>query len=83
MRIVGCIIKSVLLLPNYYGVVHRGVRNYRFSKLQKTGDVLCWKGFTSTSQDEKVAQMFKTRIGTIFHINSLTGRNLTIYSIRY
>ena len=83
MHIIGCIIKSVLYLPNFLGVVHRGIKNYRFSKLQKTGDVLCWKGFTSTSLDEKVAEKFKKGVGTIFHINSLTGRDLALYSMYY
>ncbi len=81
MKFVGSLLRSLMMLPNYIGVVHRGVRNLRLSSLQKVGDVFYWKAFTSTSIDPKVAQRFKQSKGTILHINSLTGKDLSLYSI--
>lgn len=49
MLFVGALIKSLFLIPNFIGIVHRGISHLRFSSHQKEGDLFYWKGFTSTS----------------------------------
>lgn len=61
-------------LPNFIGKVYRGIRNFRFSDHKKAGDSFYWRSFTSTSLKEEVANSFKKSNGTLFHINSLTGK---------
>ena len=81
MHFIGALIHSVSLLPNYIGLVHRGISQLRFSTFQKEGDLFYWRQFTSTSMNSSVAEQFKKNNGTIFHINSLTGKDLSLYSV--
>lgn len=62
-------------------MVHRGINKLRFSSYQKVGDCFYWKSFTSTSKKVSVAESFKKSGGSVFHINSLTGKNLEKYSV--
>jgi hypothetical protein len=55
MKFIGSLINSLLKLPNYYGQVHRGMKNFKFSSKQKNGDHFYWKNFTSTSKNPRVA----------------------------
>jgi hypothetical protein len=41
---------SLIEFDNYIGVVHRGMKNYKFSKFHKEGDCFFWQGFTSTTK---------------------------------
>lgn len=68
-------------LPNYYGEVHRGIKNFRFSSYQNVGDCFYWKNFTSTSKLVDIAQKFKKINGTIFHITSVSGKDISLFSI--
>ena len=81
MKFIGSLINSLFKLPNYYGQVHRGIRNFRFSSHQKVSDCFSWKGFTSTSKKEGIAEGLKNVNGTIFHINCLTGRDISLFSV--
>lgn len=81
MFLIASIVKSMKMLPNYLGVVHRGASNCKISKFQKIGDVFYWKQFTSTSQDIQIANKFKSDNGSIFHITSLTGKDISLYSL--
>lgn len=73
--------KSLRMIPNYIGTVYRGINCLRFSSHQKVGDLFYWKGFTSTSMKSEIAEKFKKNNGSIFIINSLTGKDLSLYSI--
>lgn len=57
------------------------MKNFRFSSYQKVGDCFYWKNFTSTSLNVQIAQKFKKSNGTIFHINSISGKNISLFSI--
>lgn len=62
-------------------MTHRGVRDFRFSTLKfKVGDVFNWKSFTSSSANINVSKQFIGICGSIFHINCLTGRNISAFS---
>jgi hypothetical protein len=74
-------VNSLNQLPGYLGVVHRGIAGLRFANYQKVGDCFYWKGFTSTSIKVEVAANFKNGGGSVFHINSLTGKNLSLFSL--
>lgn len=73
--------KSLNHLPNYLGVVHRGISNLRLGDYQKVGDCFYWKSFTSTSTRKELADFYRRRVGTVFHINSLTGKDISLFSI--
>jgi hypothetical protein len=81
VRFIANLIKSLNELPNYLGIVHRGINNFRFSNYQAVGDCFYWKSFTSTSIRPEVAEQFKKSGGTVFHITSLTGKDLSLFSI--
>ena len=50
LKFSGCLIKSLQKLPNYMGFVHRGISGTRFSHFHKTGDMIYFKNFTSSSK---------------------------------
>ncbi len=81
MHFIGALMKSLLFIPNFIGLVHRGINNFRFSTYQKVGDLFYWKGFTSTSLLPEIGERFKKNSGTIFHINSLTGKDVSLFSV--
>lgn len=80
MEFIGALIKSLSALPNHVGMVYRGINKLRFSSHQKVGDLFYWKGFTSTSLKASVGEQFGKN-GTIFHINSISGKNVSLFSI--
>ena len=68
-------------MPNYIGQVHRGISKFRFSSFKNVGDSFYWRSFTSTSVSEVIAEKFKGQNGSLFHINSLTGKKLGVFSV--
>jgi hypothetical protein len=57
------------------------MKNFRFSSYQKVGDCFYWKNFTSTSLNAEIAAKFKNTNGTIFHIKSISGKDISLFSI--
>lgn len=77
----SCLIQTLKKLANFVGVTHRGVRDFRFSTLKfKVGDVFNWKSFTSSSASLEVSMKFIGKCGSIFHINCLSGRDISAFS---
>lgn len=75
------LIQALKQLRNFVGATHRGIKDFRFSTLRyQPGQVFNWKSFTSTSTDAFVSKKFVGKCGSIFHINSLTGRDISEFS---
>jgi hypothetical protein len=74
-------VKNLIALPNYLGVVHRGLRGYKHSNNYKVGDVFNWKSFISTTIDARKSKAFLDRTGTLFHISCVTGKDITEFSV--
>lgn len=68
-------------MKNYIGVVHRGIKQFKFASHHKVNDSFYWAAFTSTSKCEKICANFKDDKGSIFHINSLTGKDVSEFSV--
>ena len=81
MHFTGCLIKSLQQLKNYYGQVHRGIPSIRLSSYQKKGDLIYFKAFTSASISKSISKSYNSGSGTIMHITSLTGKEITPFSL--
>jgi len=55
------------------------MKDIRLSKYQKEGDCFSWKSFTSASKKVQFGNSLKK--GTIFHINCLTGKDISSFSV--
>ena len=55
LKFSGCLIRSLQKLPNYTGFVHRGINEIRLSHFHKTGDMIYFKQFTSSSKEAAVS----------------------------
>ena len=51
-----------------------------FKLKQNEGEVMYWKSFTSTCEEVGNAQNFSSSNGTVFHIESLTGKSVAQFS---
>jgi len=69
------------LLPNYCGSVYRGIDCEILSK-QQIGKMIVWPGFSSATLSLHLAYSFlkEKKSGTLFLIESKTGKNISKYS---
>lgn len=63
------------LLDNYYGLCFFGIRNFKFSKFFRPDQVFYWHSFTTAHKNKNnIMNDLKNEVGTLFYINSLTGK---------
>jgi len=70
------------LLRNYIGKCYVGLKNFRFSQFFNKGNTFYWHSFTSASKNEvQIRNILLGHSGTLFHINSLTGKSIEHFSL--
>lgn len=46
----SCLVTALGKMKNYIGVVHRGIKQFKFASHHKVDDSFYWAAFTSTSK---------------------------------
>lgn len=70
------------LLPNHLGFCYYGVRNFRAGAFLENGHTFYWHNFTlAYKQPEKVKEELVKHSGTLFKIQSTSGKAISSFAM--
>ena len=81
-RLIKSLYINMHCLKNHLGECFVGMRNFKFSRFFKNTQTFYWHSFTSARlQSDAITKDLKGERGTLFHIFSMTGKQIDEFSI--